>query len=145
LHNAPVAARDLAAGGLVTTAADLARWAAALDTETPTPLTSASRDQMGMPARLKDGSLARARNSRGYGFGWMTAEVEGHRLLAHGGSRPGYTAYVARYPEDRLTVALLMNLGGAEPASLAARVAAVSIPALAPRGQPGADRQDPLR
>jgi hypothetical protein len=39
---------------------------------------------------------------------------------------------VARYPDDRLTVVLLSNLGGAEPVSLAARVAALYAPGLAP-------------
>jgi CubicO group peptidase (beta-lactamase class C family) len=128
LRNGPAAARDLAAGGLVTTAADLARWAAALDSDTP--LTPASRAQMWAPGRLKDGRPARARASGSYGFGWMVTEVAGYRLFAHGGSRPGYTAFLARYPDDHLTVALLANLSGAEPASLAARVAAVYIPEL---------------
>jgi CubicO group peptidase (beta-lactamase class C family) len=130
LRNGPVAARDLAAGGLVTTASDLARWAAALDSDTP--LRPASRTAMWTPGRLKDGSPARARGSGGYGFGWMIGEFEGRRLLAHGGSRPGYTAYLAHFPDDRLTVALLINLGGVEPASLAARVAAACAPALGP-------------
>jgi CubicO group peptidase (beta-lactamase class C family) len=138
LRNASIAARDLAAGGLVTTASDLARWAVALDTDTP--LRPASRSAMWTPGRLKDGSPARARGSGGYGFGWMVASVEGHRLLAHGGSRPGYTAYLARYPDDSLTVALLSNLGGVEPASLAARIAAVYVPALAPRDRSRQDR-----
>jgi CubicO group peptidase (beta-lactamase class C family) len=137
VRNGPMASRDLAAGGLVTTAADLARWAAALDTDTP--LTPASREQMWAPGRLKDGRPARARSSGGYGFGWMVTEVAGHRLFAHGGSRPGYTAFLARYPDDRLTVALLINLSGAEPASLAAGVAAVYIPELAGSGRPGTD------
>jgi CubicO group peptidase (beta-lactamase class C family) len=133
LHNGPPAARDLAAGGLVTTAADLAKWAAALETDRP--LVQASRDPMWTPARLRDGSVARTRGAGGYGFGWMVTEVAGHRLLAHGGSRPGYTAFLARYPDDHLTVAFLANLGGVEPTSLANRVAALYVPTLAPRDQ----------
>jgi CubicO group peptidase (beta-lactamase class C family) len=128
LRNAPAMGRDLAAGGLVTTVADMSRWAIALDTDTP--LNRASRDQMWTPARLKDGSPARGPG--GYGFGWMVTTVAGHRLLAHGGIRAGYTAYIARYPDDELTVVLLANLSGAEPASLAARVAARYVPELAP-------------
>jgi CubicO group peptidase (beta-lactamase class C family) len=125
LRNAPVLGRDLAAGGLLTTLDDLAKWAAALETELP--LTKASRDAMWTPATLKDGSPSQARGGS-YGFGWMVSTAQGHRLVAHGGARPGFTSYVVRYRDNNLTVALLMNCSGVDPAALASGVVGHYLP-----------------
>jgi hypothetical protein len=51
-------------------------------------------------------------------------------VVAHGGTRTGSNAYFARYPGDRLTVILLMNLSGVEPGTLASGVAGCYLPDL---------------
>jgi Beta-lactamase len=45
-----------------------------------------------------------------YGFGWWVQESNGHRLLEHGGAWQGFSAYISRYVDDRLTVVVLTNL-----------------------------------
>jgi CubicO group peptidase (beta-lactamase class C family) len=132
-RKAPSTPRNLAAGGLLTTVTDLAKWDAALYTDTP--LTRASRDLMWTPARLKDGSVVKT-GPRSYGFGWALSEVRGHKLVAHGGTRPGFSAFLARFVDDRLTVVVLTNLNEANPSPLATGVAGFYVPGLkAPPGK----------
>src|ERR1700730_11922461 len=34
-------------------------------------------------------------------------KVEGHRIIEHGGSWQGFESYIARYPDEKLTVVVL--------------------------------------
>lgn len=101
-RNAPnwVALRP--SGAFLSTALDLAKWDAMLYTDTV--LTDASRRQMWTPVTLNDG------RSYPYGFGWMFARINGHRLVHHPGGMPGARADVARFVDDRLTIIVTMNL-----------------------------------
>ena len=45
-----------------------------------------------------------------YGYGWDMSEGSGHRVMAHGGSLPGFTAFIARYVDDRVTIIVLSNV-----------------------------------
>ena len=58
---------------------------------------------MTLPGTLRDGRRI------AYGFGLFVAERGGRVELSHGGDIPGFTAFMATYPEDRLTVATLTN------------------------------------
>jgi len=89
-------------GAFLSTALDLAKWDAMLYTDTV--LTEASRREMWTPVTLNDG------RSYPYGFGWMFAKVNGHRLVHHPGGMPGARADIARFVDDRLTIILTMNL-----------------------------------
>lgn len=63
--------------------------------------------QIWTPARLNDGRPAS--DGRGaYGFGWFLSEQHGHRVISHGGITG---VEMTRYPDDRLTVIVLTNLG----------------------------------
>jgi hypothetical protein len=44
-----------------------------------------------------------------YGFGLHALELEGRRKIAHSGSRPGFSAYLAHYPERGFTTVVLAN------------------------------------
>ena len=45
-----------------------------------------------------------------YGFGWGVDTVSGRRAQRHGGSWQGFQTYIARYPDDDLTIVVLSNL-----------------------------------
>jgi CubicO group peptidase (beta-lactamase class C family) len=107
-------------GAFLSTVNDLAKWDAALYTEMP--LTSASREQMWTAVPLNDGS------SSAYGFGWEVQQRGGRRCVHHGGALPGFRAYFARFPEERLSFAVLTNGNEALPAVILWKVAAVWLP-----------------
>ncbi|MFN2456146.1 MAG: serine hydrolase domain-containing protein [Pyrinomonadaceae bacterium] len=91
------------AGATVSTALDLAKWNAALDAERL--LKKTSLEQIWTPVRLTDGK------THPYGFGWDVDTVNGHRLISHGGQTAGFSASIARYVDDKLTIIVLCNLG----------------------------------
>ncbi len=92
-----------AAGAIVSTTGDLAKWSAALDGEAL--LTAASKADMWTPAEI-----TRSRSAQ-YGLGWYLDVVEGHKNVGHGGSTSGFSASFQRFPDDRLAVILLTNTG----------------------------------
>ncbi len=89
-------------GSLYLTVDDMARWDAALYTETL--LKKASLDQMWTPVKLNDGQ------TRPYGFGWIVDEVHHHRLISHDGAWQGFESGIDRFVDDRLTVVAFDNL-----------------------------------
>ncbi len=114
-------------GSLYLTVDDLIQWDAALYTEAVLP--KASLNQMWTSARTNDGKPTH------YGFGWGVEEVNGHRRIHHGGAWQGFSSYIDRYVDDKLTVILLMNLAppAGDPARISKGVAALYEPALAPK------------
>lgn len=91
------------AGAIVSTALDLAKWDAALRSETL--LKKISLDQMWTPFVLSDGK------PHPYGFGFNVADFRGHQLISHGGQTAGFAANISRYINDNLTIIVLTNLG----------------------------------
>jgi CubicO group peptidase (beta-lactamase class C family) len=114
-------------GALYFNVLDIAKWDAALYTEKL--VKKSSLDQMWTVFKLNDGKP----NAGHYGFGWAIDEANGHRVLEHGGAWQGFTCYIARYLDDRLTVVALTNLdaGHAKPAKIVHAVAGIYNPALA--------------
>ncbi|HEX8501866.1 MAG TPA: serine hydrolase domain-containing protein [Pyrinomonadaceae bacterium] len=113
------------AGGLNTSAADLAKWDAALSGGRL--LKPASLAEMWLTARLSGGRAARLGGTLGYGLGWMVDERAGHRAAGHSG---GDAVSYIRFLDDGLSVAVLTNCQGADPDSLAFGVASLYVPAL---------------
>jgi CubicO group peptidase (beta-lactamase class C family) len=112
------------AGALVSTALDLARWDAALGSESLLP--KAAWERMWTPATLNDGTRV------DYGFGWAVGDYGGHRSLGHGGGIPGFMTYMERYPDDDLAVIVLTNVLPADPALIVRGVARHYVPNLQP-------------
>ena len=113
-------------GSLYFTAEDMAKWDDAL--EARKLLSPAGFEQMWTPVKLNGGSTAP------YGFGWGILKTDsGHRMLEHGGEWQGFAAYIVRYPDDRLTVAVLCNRAAADAGYIAKKVAGFFVPELAPR------------
>ena len=117
---------NTADGSLYFTAEDLAKWDEAL--ETRKLVSRASYEEMWTPVKLNNGTSA------AYGFGWRVAKTDsGHAVLEHGGAWQGFASYIVRYPDERLTLAVLCNRAGASARYIAIRLAGFYIPALAPR------------
>jgi CubicO group peptidase (beta-lactamase class C family) len=111
-------------GALYTHILDLAKWDAALYTEKL--LKRSSFDQMWTPVKLNNGK------TYAYGFGWSIVDVNGHRLLEHGGAWQGFTMHISRYVDDKLTIIVMTNLdsGHSDPGKIAQGVAALYVPTL---------------
>ena len=108
------------------TVEDLAKWDEAL--ETRKLISRASYEQMWTPVKLNNSTTAP------YGFGWRTAKTDsGHGVVEHGGAWQGFASYIVRYPDDRLTIAVLCNRAGASASYIAKRIAGFYVPSLAPR------------
>ena len=90
-----------AAGALVSTVDDLARWDAAVSSGKL--LKAASWQQAFTPYALP----GEAKSS--YGYGWITGNVRGVPVIAHGGSINGFQTYAMRVPSEKLYVAVLTN------------------------------------
>jgi len=117
---------NTADGSLYFTAEDLAKWDEAL--EKRKLISRASYEQMWTPVKLNNDTTA------AYGFGWRIAKTDSdHDMLEHGGAWQGFATYIVRYPEDRLTVAVLCNRAGASGSYIAKRVAGFYVPSVAPR------------
>jgi CubicO group peptidase (beta-lactamase class C family) len=111
-------------GALYTNVVDMSKWDASLYTEKL--LKKESLGQMWTPVRLNDGKTAE------YGFGWDVTNVNGHRLIEHGGAWQGFTTQISRYVDDKFTVIVLTNLDSehSQPDKIAHNVAATYNPAL---------------
>ncbi len=116
-------------GSLYFTVLDVARWDAALYTDTP--LSARIREQMWTAAKFGNGATTSLKMGGGsYGCGWGLDTVAGHRVVQHSGSWQGFKTHIARFHDDGLTVILLCNLAQADPTALAHGVARRSLPAL---------------
>jgi CubicO group peptidase (beta-lactamase class C family) len=104
-------------GSLYFSIMDLAKWDAALYTEKM--LRNSSLRQMWTVTPLRDGKS----NSGHYGFGWFIGSRDGHRVVEHEGQWQGFKSQISRYLDDGLTVAVLANLGSADPQRIAHKVA----------------------
>jgi hypothetical protein len=67
-----------------------------------------------------------------YGFGWAIDVVNGHRVEQHGGSWQGFQTYIARYPDENLSIVALTNLAQADPGAIVHGIAALFDPSLVP-------------
>ena len=92
-----------AAGAVCATATDLLKWEAALDSGRI--LTQSSLALMRTPTTLPDGMRI------DYGFGTRLGSLDGHRLFGHTGSGGGFRNVFESFPDDHLTIVILMNLG----------------------------------
>jgi CubicO group peptidase (beta-lactamase class C family) len=112
-------------GALYLSTFDMMRWDEAL--ASGKLLKKASYDEMWSPIKLNSGK------THPYGFGWALRQVNGRRVVEHGGAWQGFKAHIARYPENKLTVIVFANLIQTNQAKLANGVAAIIDPELKPK------------
>jgi D-alanyl-D-alanine carboxypeptidase len=110
-----------AAGALVGTAGDLARWAQAL--HHGRVVSPALYAQMTSPPRRPGSPL------RPYGFGLEMDQIRGRDTIGHGGGIFGFSTYATYVPSDELFVAVLANSDdpASTPSLVAARLAALAL------------------
>jgi CubicO group peptidase (beta-lactamase class C family) len=122
-------------GSLYLTLDDMLRWEEGL--ASGRPLGKPGLERMWSPVRLNGGPAAP------YGFGWFTIESGGRRIVFHGGAWQGFKAFIARFPDERLTVILFANLWDTNEWRLARGVAAAFIPELALAAAPPVEDTEP--
>ncbi|HET9427303.1 MAG TPA: serine hydrolase domain-containing protein [Allosphingosinicella sp.] len=110
-----------AAGALVGTVEDLARWARALHHGQVVDAGSYAR--MTAPTRMPDDSVVP------YGFGLSNAELRGRRGIGHGGGIFGFSTDSLYLPEEDLFVAVFANSDepAASPGIVLRRIAALAL------------------
>ena len=100
----PFASMSISDGsGLVySTVEDLFLWDQALYTERLLP--RAELDRMFAPI-IQETNFA----GFAYGYGWYVGEDQGRAVVGHGGNIEGFATLIIRYPEDQITLIVLMN------------------------------------
>ena len=102
-------------GGLLTTVEDLLLW-----------------NENFIHGKVGGSALIEALQRRGrlndnreieYAGGLFMTTYEGIPEVSHGGATAGYRAMLSRYPEQRLSIAVLCNLGEIDPGELSHRIA----------------------
>jgi CubicO group peptidase (beta-lactamase class C family) len=122
-------------GALLTTVGDLLTWNDALSDGRLGPLVTA---ELQRPSRLNDGRTI------AYARGVFVDHHFSAREVAHGGATAGYRTWLARYPDQKVSVALLCNAADANTGELGHKVVDRFIPpplaiaAVAPRTPPEA-------
>lgn len=116
-------------GGLLTNVEDLLTWNEALANGR---LGGRVSERLAAPSRLNGGRPIT------YARGLVIQPYRGTAEIAHGGATGGYRAFLARYPDTRLSVALLCNVASANAEALAHQVADLFLPAPAPAPAAGA-------
>jgi D-alanyl-D-alanine carboxypeptidase len=94
-------ARPNLGSGLNSTVVDLTKLLVALDKGNV--LKRESLYEMWSPVKLNDGT------ERDYGLGWTIARHKGHKVVGHEG---GGSAWIAHFPDEHLSIAVLCNLNG---------------------------------
>ncbi|MDP2915110.1 MAG: serine hydrolase domain-containing protein [Candidatus Aminicenantes bacterium] len=102
-------------GGLLTTVGDLLIWNGNFDA--PRIGGQALVEQLQTRGRLNDGF------ENEYAQGLVVTSYKGLREVSHGGSTAGYQTFLARFPDERLSIAVLSNVTSSGPARLAHEVA----------------------
>lgn len=118
--------QPFAAGALVSTVVDMAKWDAALGARTL--LKPASYDAMWTPMRLNDGSPST------YAMGWVMEPYRGRPRQSHGGGITGFSTFISRFPDDRITIVALINQGGGAAGPLVDGIADIYVPGVKEAG-----------
>jgi D-alanyl-D-alanine carboxypeptidase len=128
------------AGSIRSTAADLAKWNAALFGGKL--LKPASLAAMLTPGRLNNGestgvAMAKMMAGQGvpatgkheYGYALFLSDIEGHRKIDHGGGIYGFSSSLTEFPDDKTTVVVLANSIGKDvgDSKVAARIERLAI------------------
>jgi len=111
-------------GSIASTVYDMVKWDAALRKREL--FKPSSYALMWAPAVLKSG------RARPYGMGWFLTTPGAPAYVGHGGNSVGYSAGLARYEKDGLSVVLMCNLYPIGGEALARRIAETIDPSLRP-------------
>src|SRR5439155_4409003 len=101
-----------AAGALYSTTEDLLRWEQGLFGGKI--VSAASLKKMTTPFK------------NNYALGVVVQTVEGRTMVNHGGGIEGFNTFLAYYPDDKLTIAVLANINAPTPNAIATKLATVA-------------------
>jgi CubicO group peptidase (beta-lactamase class C family) len=87
-------------GGMLTTIGDWMKWNAMLDSKS---LGAPLVDALETRGVLNDGRKI------GYALGLEVATYKGLRDVSHGGATAGYQTFLARYPDNKVSIAVMCN------------------------------------
>jgi CubicO group peptidase (beta-lactamase class C family) len=104
-------------GGLLTTVGDLLKWNE--NFAAPTVGDAAFVAEQQKPGRFSDGT------PHIYALGLYSRLYKGVREVSHSGTTAGYSAFLARYPDQHVSVAVLCNVSTANATQLTRQVADV--------------------
>ena len=90
-----------AAGALVSTVSDLSQWYSSV--ARGSVMSAKMLDRAWTPYQLADGTYTN------YGYGWYLNEVDGIRVIRHGGGINGFSTASAYLPEEDIFVAVFSN------------------------------------
>jgi D-alanyl-D-alanine carboxypeptidase len=110
-----------AAGALVSTVGDLAKWDAAITAGKL--IKPASWKLAFTPYKLNP------EKSTGYGYGWGVRTFQGAPAIDHDGGINGFSTYALRLPQQKMFIAVLANRdsGGVHPEVLAQKAAGLAM------------------
>ncbi|HVY74400.1 MAG TPA: serine hydrolase domain-containing protein [Puia sp.] len=111
-------------GAFLSSISDMAKWEKILCSGQL--LTADSKKQMWTAMKLNNGDKVH------YGFGWFIDSVNGHIRIHHSGAVPGFKSDFERFPDDKLSVIVLTNIGSANAERMAQNIAGFFMPALKP-------------
>ena len=111
----------IGSGGLLTTVSDWLTWNAFLDDPVAIPGGAALVRMMTTPMILN------SRKPITYALGVTVTTRDGMREVSHSGSTGGYRTWLARYPDEKASVAVLCNAGGAANAPAAGTAAVMAL------------------
>jgi CubicO group peptidase (beta-lactamase class C family) len=100
-------------GGMLTTIDDFLKWNAALDSGRWQTMV----EMMETQGMLNDGSKI------SYALGLRVADYHGIRSVGHSGSTAGYSTYLVRFPEKKLSLVALCNAPTNSPTGLVRSIA----------------------
>ncbi|MDP1571459.1 MAG: serine hydrolase domain-containing protein [Vicinamibacterales bacterium] len=115
-------------GGLLTTVGDLLRWTENL--EHGRVGGPAFIEEMHRQARLNDG------REIAYASGLRVGTYRGLHEVSHGGATAGYRAFLTRFPDERVSVAVLCNVTHVNAEALAHQTAGVFLAGAMPAPDP---------
>jgi CubicO group peptidase (beta-lactamase class C family) len=102
-------------GGLLTTVGDLLRWNE--NFASPKVGSASFVAEQQQPGRFNDG------RAHDYALGLRVGEYKGVREVSHGGATAGYRSYLARYPDQGVSVAVLCNVSSGNAGQYASAIA----------------------
>ncbi len=122
-------------GGLLTTVGDLLIWNDAL-----------TQGRLGktVSAKMQEQAVLTGGRRIAYGRGLVTQSFKGQTEIAHSGATAGYRAWLARFPAQGLSVALLCNAAAVNPNQTGRKVAELYLPAAPPAAASVAQPADEL-
>ncbi|MBX7174237.1 MAG: serine hydrolase [Pyrinomonadaceae bacterium] len=100
--DAPVFELGIApAGSMYTTTGDLAHFASSLFTYDKSILKKEMLEKMWQPQYAEPGQ------KNGFGLGFRVSDLDGHRLVGHGGAIYGFSTQLSVLPDDKLGVVVI--------------------------------------